>query len=385
MRTAAYEVLNSFAANAANASLKTVSSLLDSLLQRLEATIPMRQQVVSVEDILTLDEIQSSLCSVIMVSRREAREHMSPVLIKFAQSIVQRLDVEVKPQADRTMHVLLQILNTLSAKSSVADAVFAAIGSLASALGEDFQKYMDAFSPFLFKALANREEPSLCAMAIGLVSDITRALEVRAQPYCNEFMNHLLENLRVCTCADASDPPPANSSQSPTLGNQCKPAILQCFGDIAQAIGGAFGTYLSVVAQVLDQAASIKIDTTISYEMLDYVVSLREGIMDAWAGIIIAMKTSENTEAIKPFVEHIFRLLQIVASDQNRGEGLMRSSMGVIGDLADAFPGGDIAMFYRNDWLQGFIKDVRNNPEYGPRTKETARWAREQLRRQTGT
>lgn len=258
VRTAAYEVLNAFTANAANSSLQTVSVLLESLLQRLESSIPMRQQVVSVEDTLTLDEIQTSLCTVIM-------------------SIIQRLDLEIKTQSDRIVHVLLSTLNTLGPKSSVADSAFAAIGSLASALAADFQKYMDAFSPFLMKALANREEPSLCAMAIGLISDITRALESNAQPYCNEFMNHLLENLR-----------------SNSLGNQCKPAILQCFGDIAQAIGGAFETYLSVVAQVLDQAASINVDATISYEMLDYVVSLREGIMDAWAGIIIAMKAANK-------------------------------------------------------------------------------------------
>lgn len=96
------------------------------------------------------------------------------------------------------MSSLLATLNTLGARSSVADSAFAAIGSLASALSADFHKYMDAFAPFLFKALANREEPSLCAMAIGLVSDITRALEANALPYCNEFMNLLLENLRVC-------------------------------------------------------------------------------------------------------------------------------------------------------------------------------------------
>lgn len=100
---------------------------------------------------------------------------------------------------------------------------------------------------------------------------------------------------------------------------------------------------------MLDQAASINIDTSISYEMLDYVVSLREGIMDAWAGIVIAMKaanksmlssgddqiatklTHNTAELIKPHVDAIFRLLQIVATDPNRGEGLLRSSMGVIG------------------------------------------------------
>ena len=80
------------------------------------------------------------------------------------------------------------------------------------------------------------------------------------------------------------------TNQSTTLSNQFKPAILQCFGDIAQAIGGHFEKYLSVVAQVLQQAATVTASPEGSYDMYDYVVSLREGIMDAWGGIVLAMR-----------------------------------------------------------------------------------------------
>jgi hypothetical protein len=76
------------------------------------------------------------------------------------------------------------------------------------------------------------------------------------------------------------------------LGNQFKPAILQCFGDISQAILGAFETYLPVVAQVLQQASSVSMTTEGNFEMMDYITSLREGIMDSWDGIIVAMKSS---------------------------------------------------------------------------------------------
>ena len=40
----------------------------EAILQRLESTVSMRGQIVSVEDRLTLDEMQTSLCSVVMVS-----------------------------------------------------------------------------------------------------------------------------------------------------------------------------------------------------------------------------------------------------------------------------------------------------------------------------
>ena len=64
---AAYEVLNAFVTNAAVDSLHIVAKLSDVILQRLENTIPMQQQIVSVEDRITLEEIQTSLTSVLLV------------------------------------------------------------------------------------------------------------------------------------------------------------------------------------------------------------------------------------------------------------------------------------------------------------------------------
>ncbi|KAH7126225.1 armadillo-type protein [Dactylonectria estremocensis] len=348
VRTASYEVLNVFVQNAASESLQPIASLSDVIIKRLEETVPMQSQVVSVEDKITLEEMQNSLCTV-------------------TQAIISRLDKEIIPQGDRIMQILLQILSSVGGKSSVPDAIFATISSLSTSMEEDFVKYMDAFAPFLYNALSNQEEPSLCSMAIGLVSDITRSLGERSQPYCDNFMNYLLNNLR-----------------STTLANQFKPAILQCFGDIAGAIGGHFETYLSVVAQVLEQASTVTATPEGPYEMYDYVVSLREGIMDAWGGIIGAMKASQKTQALQQYVPAVFQLLNLIANDQNRSESLMRAAMGVIGDLADAYPNGELVNAFREDWLTAMIKETKTNRDFQPRTVETARWAREQVKRQLG-
>ncbi|KAF4635900.1 hypothetical protein G7Y89_g2191 [Cudoniella acicularis] len=348
LRTAAYEVLNTFVQNAANDSLPAVASLSDVIIKRLEDTIPLQSQVVSVEDKITLEEMQTSLCTVLL-------------------AIIQRLEKEIAPQAHRIMGVLLQILTTAGPKSSVPDAVFATVSSLANALEDGFAPFMEHFSPFLYNALGNQEEPALCSMAIGLVSDITRSMGPLCQPYCDTFMNYLLNNLR-----------------STALANQFKPAILQCFGDIAGAIGGHFETYLSVVAQVLQQAAGVQASPDGTYEMFDYVISLREGIMDAWGGIIGAMKSGDKTALLAPYVESVFSLLNVVFIDQNRSDALMRSAMGVIGDLADAFPNGEFSNFYRAEWVTQMIKETRQNREFQARTIDTARWAREQVKRQIG-
>ncbi len=262
VRTAAYEVLNSFVQNAANDSLGTIAELSGAILDRLEETIPMVSQVVSIEDKLTVEDMQTSLTSVVL-------------------AIIGRLEAEIKPQGDRIMQVCIQLLNTVPPKSSVPETVFAAIGALANALELDFLPYMEPFAPYLFKGLENQEETSLCSMSIGLVSDITRALGGKVQPWCDDFMNRLLADL-----------------QSQVLGNQFKPAILQCFGDIAQAIGGHFETYLPVVAQVLNQASTVNVAEGGPIELLDYVISLREGIMDAWDGAIVAMKAGNKSKII---------------------------------------------------------------------------------------
>lgn len=344
LRMAAYEVLNTFVMNAAMDSLHIVAKLSHVILERLEGTIPMQQQIVSADDKNTLEEIQTSLTSVLL-------------------AIIQRLEGEIRPQADRTMQVSLQMLTTVGPKSSVPDSIFAAVGSLATALEEDFGKYMESFVPFLYNALGNLEEVGLCAMAIGLVSDIVRSLGENCQPYCDTFMNYLLSDLR-----------------NPIFANQLKPAVLQCFGDIAQAIGVHFEKYLETTAQVLEAAANVTRGEP-TYDMFDYMISLSEGVMDAWGGIILALKQTK-AQSLKPVVPVIFAYLNVVAQNTNKSEPLLRATMGVIGDLADAFPQGDYAHQFQAAWILQMIKDVRTNREFQPRTIETARWAREQVKRQ---
>ena len=65
---AAYEVLNVFVVNSAADCLPVVAKLSNVILERLENTIPMQQQIVSVEDRVILEEIQTSLASCLLVT-----------------------------------------------------------------------------------------------------------------------------------------------------------------------------------------------------------------------------------------------------------------------------------------------------------------------------
>lgn len=56
----------------------------------------------------------------------------------------------------------------------------------------------------------------------------------------------------------------------------------------------------------------------------------------------------------------------------------------VISDLADAYPNGELVDAFRQDWVTAMIRETKTNREFQSRTIETARWAREQVKRQLG-
>lgn len=91
-----------------------------------------------------------------------------------------------------------------------------------------------------------------------------------------------------------------------------------------------------------------------AFEMFDYIISLREGIVDAWSGAILSMKQTKReskihhcpgmqcadrdvAQLLTPYIESIFAVLNVIARDPNRSEALLRSAMGVIGFVHPTF------------------------------------------------
>ena len=258
-RTSSYEAISTFIAQSPQDSLQTISQVTVALLERMEQLLGIQNQLLGTDDRANWNELQSNLCSAIT-------------------SVIRRLGREIKPLADRIMTILLSLISTSGKHSTVLEDAFLAIGSLTSALEVDFQPYLEAFMPFLYQALKSHEEYQLCSISVGLIGDICRGLGEGSAPYCNNFMNVLLENLA-----------------SPLLHRSVKPPILSAFGDIGLAIGGQFEPYLPVTMQVLQQAGGMMPDPN-NYDLIDYVATLRESILEAYIGIISGLKSSDKSE-----------------------------------------------------------------------------------------
>jgi importin subunit beta-1 len=140
----------------------------------------------------------------------------------------------------------------------------------------NFAPYVSALLPFLYPALKAHEDSQLCSVAVGLIGDISRALGERSSDYSNAFMSVLLENL-----------------QSEVLNRNVKIHILASFGDIALAIGPGFVPYLDTTMNVLRQAGALQ-PAPLDYDLIDYVNQLREGILDAYVGIVNGLKGTDK-------------------------------------------------------------------------------------------
>merc|ERR1712203_292621 len=95
------------------------------------------------------------------------------------------------------MTALLQMFqsSTQTRSGGVQEDALMAVATLVEVLGDGFNKYMDAFKPFLLIGLKNTAEYQVCHAAVGLVGDICRALSTAIIPFCDEIMTILLENL----------------------------------------------------------------------------------------------------------------------------------------------------------------------------------------------
>ncbi|OLL24259.1 Importin subunit beta-1 [Neolecta irregularis DAH-3] len=338
-RTSAYEALSTLVSQAAIDVLPMIAELNKLVLDRLERTIAIQSQIVGQDERNNHIELQSNLCSLLT-------------------NIIRRLASEIRPVSDRIMSILLQLLGSASKQSIVFEDVF-----LCVALEVNFGIYLDPFAPYLYNALQNQEEHQLCSIAVGLIGDISRALGERCMPYCDKFMQHLVENLQAGHLGKSYSDLSRALSCTETLNRQ------SCH-------------VLAILRLLLDQqASSVTAAPDNAYDMVEYLNQLREGIVEAYVGIVQALKTGGKSELLLPYVQHIFGFLAMINSEPEKTETLIRGVVGLLGDLAEAFPDKKLRQLFLSDWINECLRVGRQKNGLSQQTKEVARWAREQIKR----
>lgn len=345
-RASAYEALSNLVIFSPNDVIEIDRNLATEIIQRLEATIPMQQQIVSIDDKTNLEELQVNLLGLLT-------------------NIIRRLESETISVADRLMEIFLRLLENKLPNSLIEEDVFIAIGAVAGETGEGFDKYMEVFFPYLVNSLKDPDYSSIGTL-IGLVADISHALGTGIIKYSNEFMSALGTIL-----------------QNPNTPQNVKPMILSCFGDIASSLGPDFIQYLQPVMAVILEASQVQIDQqAASNEFYDFVVAIKEAVVDAYVGIVTGLR--DSPVELQPYIEAIISYLRQVYQDPSitKTESLLRSVVGLLGDIASMYPPGTLAEIYKMDWITEIIRKTRSDKSNSQNTRDTAKWAREQQKRQ---
>lgn len=349
LRSAAYEALMEIVKNSAKDCYPAVQKITLVIMERLRQVLQMESHIQSTSDRMQFNDLQSLLCATLQNVLRKV-QHQDALHI-----------------SDVVMESLLRMFQSTAGSGGVQEDALMAVSTLVEVLGADFQKYMDAFEPFLVIGLKNHAEYQVCLAAVGLVCDLCRALMSNILPYCDKIMNLLLDNLR-----------------NQDVHRSVKPQILSVFGDIALAVGGEFKKYLAVVLDTLDQASQAQVDKT-DYDMVDYLNELREGCLEAYTGIIQGLKGDQENNVhpdvmlMQPRVPFILSFIDHIAMDEDHSDGVVANAAGLIGDLCVAFGKDVLKLVEDMPRINELLTEGRRSKTQ--KTKTLAGWATKELRK----
>lgn len=345
-RTSAYEALSTFVLYSSQSDLPLVSGIAEEGMNRLDVTLSIQSQFqsgkisLSNEDRANLEELQSNVLSLLT-------------------NVIRRIGGNISNVSDQLMEKFLSLLQIQTDDSVIEEDIFMAISSIATAIDSQFEKYMSSFLPFLTKAFQNVESP-VCDAAIGIVVDISHSLGQSFIPYCQTIMSIL-----------------GNIISSIDIRRELRPLILSCFGDIASNIGTEFVQYLDVVMTICLSAQAMEpLDTSLEAE--DYMISIQESVLETYVGIVAGLH--DTPDPLLRFNDQIFSFLSMLYTSglHANNDSTCRTSVGLIGDLAQVFKGQPIS-YFSQQWVRDYIRQVRISPKSTQKTKDTARWANEQV------
>jgi importin subunit beta-1 len=75
-----------------------------------------------------------------------------------------------------------------------------------------------------------------------------------------------------------------------------------------------------------------------------------------------------------PHAQSILELIQRCLADDERTDTLVKLAFGLVGDLADSFPNGQLKQLLLQEWI---ANELRNRRGLSVESKKTMRWAKE--------
>lgn len=349
LRINAYETINMMVENHPDQVRPTVLQIVPEVCKRLQATF--QAQIMSADD-------------------RDEQDTLQALLVAALHMIIRALDSnEIIPMSDQIMELLLQVL--MSKGSTASEEAFMAVGAVADKTEAHFARYLTHVMPVILAGLKNWEEYQVCGCAVGTVGDIARALGKVSHelvPYCDQLVEALLHDL-----------------ENPQLNRQVKPQVLTAFGDLAMVLRGGFDKYVSITMGMLIQASATNVDES-DEELLEFLDELREGVLDAYTGILNGLEEGQKQQMMlvpTNFIEKVMQFLEKVTNDVNSGAAVTKGAANLLGDIARILGPQNYAhaafkAYFTQPYVNKLLQDVHNIDE------DSAKYAFDKIKELTG-
>ena len=294
LRLESHEALNEWVKNGAKDTVDVLEQITLEFLNRLERTIqlPDGPQKGNQQDALT-----GSL-----------------------QIATRKLGPRATPVCDRIMQVALGVLQSTHPTAQAETLLL--IGTVINIVEGNFIAYLDPLFPLLIKALQNHEEYHTCCIAVGLVGDLTRALEGSlTEQHCDAIVQQLLQALK-----------------NQHLDQSVKSPVIGAFGDIAMGLGQRFTRYFHPTMQILVEACMSTYDLTDTDEdEIEFFNEMRISLFETYTCILNGAAENGDTMKMNDFLPVILNFILLVAKDPNSNDMAMVNCATLIGDLIDSF------------------------------------------------
>lgn len=374
LRSAAFEVLTGILSDVPDpVDHNLLNELISHVLNILAASIRLAIDALSVDEQVRASDIQSSCVGLLATAiRRLGAGNVPPTTWERLGGAF--LAVAQAGAAGKTAITSLEDL-------------FLALGSLLTEITESGSvdlaiALVAPFMPYVLGILARPDEAQLCRVVIGFVSDFARSCKASAPVTSN--LDTLVSSLQRIL-------------QSPTCQRDLKSLAITALGDLAGAVGGPVWCstpHFTSTFTILSMASGIEITDEDDLDEVDFVCELRLALVEAITWIVQGAK-DEATRSVNHNVTNALHspvMTMVVplltnnltpwclrelgagsAVDPNLLDDIIRAVSGLVGDLADIYPGNSDVRMALKPLARDFLRIVSD--KISESTETTQKWA----------
>ena len=327
LRMTGYAAVSSLASNAGKDSADALLALLDEMSSRLEASMAGFAGILQLPPSAPLGEEMRGAIATLSQAERDCE--LQGHICGCMQIVTNRLRgvVDLTSRAERLMTLYMHVFSLYGrlqgSSTAVHEEALLATSSLASSLGSKFSHFMPVFAPVLLAALSHHESFSVCAMAVGVVGDLSRALDSEMGAFCDKLVREALAPLL----------------ERKDVDRKLKPLVMTALGDLALATRGQFEPYVPGTVKLLSQAAFTRLEDgpVDSEEWIDYLNQLRAAVLDAYTGLVHGLREANRHVVLKDSVQGILEFIVRLIEDKSVSEDVLSAAMGLVGDLVISY------------------------------------------------